>query len=59
MSNLDDPRYPIGKFRPPAENTPAVRAAHIETLRQLPTRLRAAVSGLNDAQLDTPYREGG
>ena len=25
----------------------------------LPERLRAAVSGLSDAQLDTPYREGG
>ena len=36
-----------------------MRAAQIETLRQLPERLRAAVAGLNDAQLDTPYREGG
>jgi hypothetical protein len=36
-----------------------VRAAHIQTLRLLPERLRAAVSGLNDSQLDTPYREGG
>lgn len=25
----------------------------------LPERLKAAVSGLSDAQLDTPYREGG
>jgi hypothetical protein len=38
---------------------PGVRAAHIQTLRLLPERLRAAVSGLSDAQLDTPYREGG
>ena len=36
-----------------------IRAAHIETLRLLPERLRAAVDGLSDAQLDTPYREGG
>ncbi len=35
------------------------RAASIETLRLLPERLRAAVAGLNDAQLDTPYRDGG
>ena len=28
-------------------------------MRLLPERLRAAVAGLNDAQLDTPYREGG
>jgi uncharacterized damage-inducible protein DinB len=28
-------------------------------LRRLPERLRAVVAGLNDNQLDTPYREGG
>jgi len=38
---------------------PGIRSAHIATLRLLPERLRAAVAGLNDAQLDTPYREGG
>lgn len=54
-----DPRYPIGKFKAPEANTQEVRAGHIETLRQLPERLRATVAGLNDAQLDTPYREGG
>jgi hypothetical protein len=59
MANEEDPRYPIGKFRATAESTPEVRAAQIETLRLLPERLRAAVEGLNDAQLDTPYRDGG
>jgi hypothetical protein len=38
---------------------PGVRAAHLQTLRLLPERLRAAVAGLSDAQLDTPYRDGG
>ena len=59
MTDQDDLRYPIGRFSPPAASTPSVRAAQIETLRLLPERLRAAVAGLNDAQLDTPYREGG
>lgn len=59
MADEEDPRYPIGKFRAPAENTAAVRAGQIETLRLLPERLGAAVAGLNDAQLDTPYRDGG
>jgi len=59
MADLDDLRYPVGKFQFPAASTPASRAANIETLRLLPQRLRAAVNGLNDAQLDTPYREGG
>jgi uncharacterized damage-inducible protein DinB len=54
-----DLRYPIGRFRPPAANTADSRSAQIETLRLLPERLRAAVSGLSQAQLDTPYREGG
>jgi uncharacterized damage-inducible protein DinB len=59
MTDLDDPRYPIGRFRPPASSEPGTRSAHIETLRQLPALLRSAVNGLNDQKLDTPYREGG
>jgi hypothetical protein len=59
MSELDNLRYPIGKFSRPVNNDAATRATHIETLRQLPQQLRAAVSGLSDAQLDTPYRDGG
>ena len=59
MTNLDDLRYPIGRFSPPASTVADIRAAHIETLRLLPEKLAAAVNGLNDAQLDTPYREGG
>lgn len=54
--NLDDLRYPIGRFNAATAGT---RAEQIDTLRQLPGQLRAAVSGLTDAQLDTPYREGG
>ena len=56
---LDDLRYPIGRFSPPASSAAGVRAAQIQTVRLLPERLCAAVSGLSDAQLDTPYREGG
>ena len=59
MAEQDVLRYPIGRFTPPAGNTPDVRAAHIQNLRLLPERLRAAMSGLSEAQLDTPYREGG
>jgi uncharacterized damage-inducible protein DinB len=59
MTDLDDLRFPIGRFNPPASSLPEDRAAHIQTLRMLPERLRAAVSGLSDVQLDTPYRDGG
>jgi len=53
-----DPRYPIGKFRR-AEANLTDHASSIAVLAALPENLRAAVDGLNDAQLDTPYREGG
>jgi hypothetical protein len=56
---MDDLRYPVGDFRPAPSYSASDRATHIETLRELPDRLRAAVSGLDDAQLDTPYREEG
>lgn len=59
MSELDDLRFPIGRFSAPASSMPGIRAAHIQTLRLLPERLRAAVNGLTDTQLDTPYREDG
>ncbi len=59
MSEVDVLRFPVGRFAPPTASTPELRIEQIETLRQLPGRLRAAVAGLSDAQLDTPYREGG
>lgn len=54
-----DPRYPIGCFEAPATISPGDRAAYMARLASAPARLRAAVTGLSDTQLDTPYREGG
>jgi uncharacterized damage-inducible protein DinB len=54
-----DPRYPIGKLEMPNEVTPARRQQAIDEIAAAPAKLRAAVKGLNDAQLDTPYRDGG
>ncbi len=59
MTVLDDLRYPIGRFSAPPSIDADSRDASIEVLRRLPERLGAAVSGLNNAQLDSPYREGG
>jgi len=59
MAELDDLRFPIGKFAAPASSMPGMRSAHIQTLRMLPARMREAVGGLTDTQLDTPYRDGG
>jgi uncharacterized damage-inducible protein DinB len=54
-----DPRYPAGKFENPKDVTPALRNEAIEEIAATPAKVRAAVNGLNDGQLDTPYREGG
>ena len=54
-----DLRYPVGKFVRPKLLTAGERKAAIEAIAQTPPAMRAAVSGLTDAQLDTPYRPGG
>lgn len=54
-----DLRYPIGNFQPPAGMSEAQRRNVIEGLVAAPASVRAAVRGLNEAQLDTPYRDGG
>jgi hypothetical protein len=41
------------------EPIPGAREDKIYRLEQLPSDLERAVAGLTDAQLDTPYREGG
>ncbi len=51
--------YPIGKFKPEGPLTFAQREHLIGEIEETPARLRAAASGLSDARLDTPYREGG
>ena len=57
---MDDLRYPIGKFKSVRRPLTAdERKALIAAIRETPTKLRAAVTGLSDEQLDTPYRDGG
>lgn len=56
---MTDLRYPIGKFTYDGDMTDARRAECIRRIGAAPGRLRAAVTGLDDAQLDTPYRPGG
>jgi hypothetical protein len=55
-----DPRYPVGKFSPPAgPHTSDQRREFIEQIAATPARMRAAVAGLSERQLETPYRDGG
>lgn len=56
---MSDLRYPIGKFAFEAPSTEEQRQGWIDDIAGLPALVRAAVNGLDDAQLDTPYRPGG
>lgn len=60
MSELSsvDPRYPLGKF----EAKPYSQQQKEEWLRDikfLPTDVEMAIQNMDEAQLQTPYREGG
>jgi hypothetical protein len=56
---LDSLRFPIGKFEAPQILTQELMDGYIKDIETLPARLKQAVNGLNDAQLDTPYRPDG
>ena len=55
----DDLRYPVGRFTSSTTGGADVRRQAIEEIAALPARMRAAVDGLDDPQLDTLYRPGG
>jgi hypothetical protein len=55
----EDPRYPIGEFDRNFELSPEARRERIQTLKDLPANLAAAVDGLTEELLDTEYRPGG
>jgi uncharacterized damage-inducible protein DinB len=59
MENLEQMKFPIGKFEFDGNVSPEQRKQRIEELAATAPRLRSAVEGLSDAQLDTPYRPGG
>jgi hypothetical protein len=54
-----DLRYPIGEFKFEAPLTDDGRQTLIEKIAEVPARMREAVSGLTEEQLETPYRPEG
>lgn len=56
---MDDPRFPIGKFRYDGPPNDEAKQAFLEEIAQTPKKLRAAIQGLSETQLDTEYRPGG
>jgi uncharacterized damage-inducible protein DinB len=59
LAEVTDLRYPVGRFKAPADITSAQRTEWLKDLEALPAELATAVSGLDDQQLDTPYRPHG
>ena len=61
MSSVDITalQYPIGKFSFKDDMTPEKRRNFILDIESTPAKLREAVKGLTDEQLDTPYRPEG
>lgn len=59
VDHPDTARYPVGPFGIDSEVTASKRRLWLQQIADMPQRLAAAVSGLDDRQLATPYREGG
>jgi hypothetical protein len=60
MPTADDTlRFPIGPFALDPDLSATARTSAIDDIAALPSRIRSAVTGLDEAQLDTPYRPGG
>ena len=56
---LEKLQYPIGKLKVSLSITKDQITTYIDQIDQLPPKVRQSVAGLNDEQLDTPYRPGG
>ena len=56
---MTDLRYPIGKFEKLKGIDESQRKLFIRQIGEAPSNMQAAVEGLNQDQLETPYRPGG
>lgn len=53
-----DLRYPIGEYEP-AQFSEALKEERLADIKFLPGLLEQAIENLDEAQLNTPYRDGG
>jgi hypothetical protein len=56
---MTDPRFPIGRFHYEAPPSEQQKQSFLDEIAQTPAKLRIAVKGLSEKQLDTPYRPEG
>jgi hypothetical protein len=59
MTSIDTLRYPVGPMPRLKDVDRATRMRLVDAIAAAPSRFRSLVTGLSDAQLDTPYRPGG
>jgi hypothetical protein len=59
VTDSGDLRYPVGPCEYPEVVSGEDRSRHVKEIEALPGQLRDAVRGLDDGQLNTPYRPGG
>jgi hypothetical protein len=58
-TELENLRYPIGRYEAPGTITDHDLAKSISEIAAFPERIKAAVSNRTESQLDTPYRPDG
>jgi hypothetical protein len=56
---MEEFRYPIGRFDASRQVPSSDRPVLVNAIAAAPAELRAAVAGLDEPQLDTPYRDDG
>ena len=60
MDSIENLKYPIGKYKWSSSQPTAEQKRNLlEVLINFPEQLREEVEGMNETQLQTPYREGG
>ena len=57
--NLEQLKYPIGRYQKPGMVTDDLWAEWISTLNAFPSWLDVCIENLDERQLNVPYREGG
>ncbi|KQT23275.1 hydrolase [Chryseobacterium sp. Leaf405] len=59
MNDLEQKRFPIGKFEYPENICDIKLDEYIKVIKDFPGKLRNLIENFTDEQLDTQYREGG
>lgn len=58
-TDLEQLRYPIGRYTQPQGYTPQLLKEWVDVLRALPLWMDTCIENLDSFQLQTPYRDGG